>query len=66
MASTKYLIDENGRTVGTLVYRSGAPGWFFIPTTTARTPSRKGHKTPEAAVPAWAKGLGRIVDRESC
>jgi hypothetical protein len=32
-------------------------GWRFMPLTSARGPSRKGHKTWEAALPRWTGGL---------
>lgn len=34
-------------------------GWRFIPFTTSRKASRKGHKTWEAALPRWTGGLNR-------
>lgn len=55
---TKFLTDAKGYPIGYVVYRPSAPGWFFIPHTTARSPSRKPHATPEAAIPVWARKLG--------
>jgi hypothetical protein len=62
---TKFLVSERGHLVGTVSYRPGAPGWFFIPYTTAHSPSRRPHETAAKAIPTWArKPTNRLISRE--
>lgn len=47
------LKHPNGFVLGVAFKRPD--GWYFYPKVSGRSPSRRGHPTADACLPAWAK-----------